>query len=342
MPFCARRPHLLRTVGATVVLAGVAAACSSSTTSTTTTSALPQKVVVSSVAGDQMSTLLGALYAESLLNAGLRVERRDPYPDWPSAYAALLNGSVQVVPDFSGDLLTYLHSIGATPATTTVPASTLEPSTTIEQAPGVTDSTTTTIELPTGEPKTVEEQVAVVKSLLPTALQVSNGSTAEHKQAIACSKAATDANTLGTYTDLGPVAGKLTLGGPAGFETSAPMGLATLASAYGATFKAFVVVTPDKVDAAVKAGTVDCAVVDSTDAVVTGESMTVLLDDKALVPPNGALAVMSTPGATSVVVAAVNAVDAKLTPPVIDGMTDQIVNKGQSPEYLASLFLQSS
>jgi osmoprotectant transport system substrate-binding protein len=342
VPLRAHRPHLLRAVGATVVLAGVAAACSSGSTSTTTISALPQKVIVSSVAGDQMSTLLAALYAEALLNAGLRVERRDPYPDWPSAYAALQSNTVQVVPDFSGDLLAYLHSIGATPSTTTVPPSTVEPTTTIELPPGVTDAPTTTIELPVGDPKTVEDQVAVVKSLLPATLQVSNGSSAEHKQAIACSKAATDASTLGTYTDLGPVAAKLTLGGPAGFETSTPMGLASLTATYGATFKAFVALTPDKVDAAVKAGTVDCAVVDSTDAVITGESMTVLLDDKALVPPNGALAVMSTPGATSEVVTAVNAIDTKLTLSVVDGMTDQIVNKAQSPEYLASLFLQSS
>jgi osmoprotectant transport system substrate-binding protein len=324
-----------------VALVCIVAGCGSNSSSATTTITLPQKVVVSSVAGDEMSTLLAALYAEALLNAGLRVVRKDPYPDWPSAYAALQSDAVQVVPGFSGDLLTYLHSIGATPATTTTPPSTVASSSTVA-AQAVDDTTTTTVVLPTGDPKTVEDQVAVTRTLLPDTLQISNGSTAERKQSIACSQKATEADTLGTYTDLGPVASKLVLGGPAGFETSTPLGLATLSASYGATFKQFVPITEDAIDAAVKAGTVDCVVVDSTDPVITAETMTLLLDDKALVPPNGALAVLSTPGATSDVVTAVNGIDAKLTMSAVDQMTDQIVNKKQSPEYLASLFLQSS
>lgn len=332
----------MRAVAATVALAGVASACGSDKAATTTTITLPQKVVVSSVAGDPVSQLLAALYAEGLQNAGLRVVRRDPFPDAAAAYAAVKDNMVQVVPGFSGDLLDYLHSIGATPATTTTPPSTLDPATTLEPIPGDTGATTTTIALPVGEPRTVDEQEAVVRSLLPAELQVSKPSTAERKQVIACSKMATEADTLGTYTDLGPAAGKLILGGPAGLETSTPLGLATLKSSYGAEFKSFVPLDPTGVAAAVKAGTVDCAVVLSTDPAISGESMTALLDDKALVAPNGALALISTPGATSDVTTAINAVTAKLTMAVLDGMTDQVANKGKSPEYLASLFLQAS
>ncbi|MCU1503209.1 MAG: hypothetical protein JWM12_2563, partial [Ilumatobacteraceae bacterium] len=166
MPLRIRRPHRLRAVVLIVALVCIVAGCGSNSSSATTTITLPQKVVVSSVAGDEMSTLLAALYAEALLNAGLRVVRKDPYPDWPSAYAALQSDAVQVVPGFSGDLLTYLHSIGATPATTTTPPSTVASSSTVA-AQAVDDTTTTTVVLPTGDPKTVEDQVAVTRTLLP-------------------------------------------------------------------------------------------------------------------------------------------------------------------------------
>jgi glycine betaine/choline ABC-type transport system substrate-binding protein len=70
--------------------------------------------------------------------------------------------------------------------------------------------------------------------------------------------------------------------------------------------------------------------------------MTILLDDKALVSPNGAFALISTPGATSGVTAAINAVTAKLTTQVLANMMNEIISKGTSPEEIASLYLQQS
>jgi osmoprotectant transport system substrate-binding protein len=349
------RRFALRTAGAVVVLASVASACgSSSGSSASTTIALPQRVIVTRIGTDKESELLAALYSQALQNAGLRVARKDAVSDRATAYSQLESDAVQVVPEYSGDFLAYLQSTGATPSTTTPPSSTATASTvtasnavanTLATVPGasIPEITTTTAEpLPTGTPRTIDEQMAVIRSLLPPTVSASTAANAERKQVIACSSKAVNAHTLGTYTDLGVAAADLVLGGPAGFDTSTPMGLASLKDTYAATFKSFVPLADDKIDASVKAGTIDCAVLSSVSPVVAGETMTILLDDKALVSPNGAFALISTPGATSGVTAAINAVTAKLTTQVLANMMNEIISKGTSPEEIASLYLQQS
>ena len=337
-----------------VALAGIVSACGSDdAASTTTTIALPQAVIVSHVDGDPTSQLLSALYAQGLENAGLRVIRKDPIGDRSVYYDALQKGTVEVMPELTGDLLAYLHSIGATPqtTTTTVATSTEATSTTVVQGGGPTlapapttvadtePATTTTLP---ANPRTVTDQVDVIRSLLPFELSVSDASTAEVKQVIACSKAATDAHTLGTVTDLGPVADQLVLGGPAGFETSEPLGLATLADSYHATFKNFVALTDDQIADAVKNGTVDCVALSSANPVIAAQTMTTLLDDKALVDPNATLALVNAKAGTPEVLQALDAVSTKLTPAALSTMLDQMASKGQSPDYLASVFLSTS
>ena len=340
-----RRRSLLRVVAGVVAFGAVAAGCGSDAATTTTTIALPQRVVLTRVGGDTQSELVFALYAQALEDAGLRVVRKDPVADRAALYAAIKDGSVQLVPDFSGEFLDYLKSTGATPATTvaetTVPVSV--PADTLGTTPGATIDTlptTTTLPLPEGPPRTLDQQEAVIRSLLPSTLTTSTVSTAEDKQVVACSADAVEKYTLGTDTDLGVASADLVLGGPTGFTTATPFGANAIADAYNATFKDVVELAPADIAAAVKDAKVDCVVVASTDPVIGAEKLTALLDDKALVPPNGALAVIDATAATPEVTAAINAVNAKLNPTALANLVDQVVNKGQAPDYLASLFLQ--
>lgn len=356
-----RHRPILRAVAAVVAFGAVAAGCGSSDTATTTTTiALPTRVVMTRVAGNTESELLFALYSQALEDAGLRVVRKDAVPDRAALYAAVQSGSVQLAPDFSGQFLDYLTSTGATPATTvasTVPDTTAgtgaasstpgtAPGSTPGSAPG-TDAlgsdalpTTTALPLPDGPPRTVDQQEAVIRSLLPATLTTSTVSTAEDKQVVACSAGAVAKHTLGTDTDLGVASADIVLGGPTGFETAKPFGAAAIEAAYNATFKDVVTLAPADIAAAVKDGKVDCVVVDSTDPVIGAQKLTVLLDDKALVPPNGAFALVTTAAATPEVTVAINAVNAKLTTAAFADLVDQVVNKGREPDYLASLFLQ--
>ena len=182
----------------------------------------------------------------------------------------------------------------------------------------------------------------MIRSLLPFELSISDASTAEDKQVIACSAAATDAHTLGTLTDLGAVADQIKLGGPTGFETSTPLGLETLADSYHADFAQFVPLAADQVADAVKNGTVDCAVVSSVDPVIADQTMTVLLDDKALVDPNAVVALVNGQAGTAEVLQALNTVDTKLTQADLTSMLGEMANKGQAADYLASVFLSKA
>ncbi|MFT3852246.1 MAG: glycine betaine ABC transporter substrate-binding protein [Ilumatobacteraceae bacterium] len=349
-----RRSRALRALTACIALATIAAACGSDDGAGTTTIALPQTVIVTHVDGDPTSQLMGALYAQALENAGLRVIRKDPIGDRTVYYQALQQGTVEIVPELTGDLLTYLHSIGATPhpaTTTTAPTTTTIPGETVPSVP-VEDSTTaattttdagptTTTTLPTN-PRTVTDQATVLRALLPFELSISEPSTAEVKQVIACSQTATEAHTLGTITDLGAVADQITLGGPAGFETSTPLGLGTLADSYHANFKQFVPLTDDQIADAVKNGTVDCVATSSVNPVIAAQTMTVLLDDKALVDPNAVMALVNGTAGTATVLQALNGVDSKLTQTDLTTMLGEMANNKQSPDYLASVYLSTT
>ncbi len=348
-----RRFRALRVTAVCLALAVVGAACGSDEVATTTTVALAQSVIVSHVAGDPTSELLSAIYAQALENAGLRVVRKDPIGDRSVYYDALQKGTVEVMPELTGDLLAYLHSIGATPQTTTTTvatSTTVLPGASVASTPdgaaATSTSTTSTVPAPTttlpADPRTVVDQTAVIRSLLPFELSVSDPAAAEVKQVIACSKAATDAHTLGTVTDLGAVADQIVLGGPAGFETSEPLGLGTLADAYHATFKQFVPLTDDQISDAVKNGTVDCAALSSANPVISAQTMTVLLDDKALVDPNAPIALVNGKAGSPDVLQALDAAGTKLTQEQLSSMLDQMANKKQSPDYLASVFLSTS
>ena len=126
-----------------LTVAGLAiSACGDGSADITLTVPPTPRIIVTSVAGDPQSELLAAIYSRVLEDAGFRVVRRDPVSlDRAGYIAALQDGDVQLIPDWSGDLLSYLSSLpDAPPAPTTVvpsgPATTAAP---------VTVPTTTTI-----------------------------------------------------------------------------------------------------------------------------------------------------------------------------------------------------
>jgi len=87
---------------------------------------------------------------------------------------------------------------------------------------------------------------------------------------------------------------------------------------------------------------VDCVVVSSVDPVIADQTMTVLLDDKALVDPNAVVALVNGQAGTAEVVQALNTVDTKLTQADLTSMLGEMANKGQAADYLASVFLSKA
>ena len=123
---------------APVTLAALAlAACGSSSSESPSTSILvAPKITVTSVKGDPRSQLFAAIYARVLEDNGYRVSRKDPVELDRAGYLdALAAGEFQVIPDSTGELLSFAYSQPDAPvAPTTVvpdaPASTVAPATT--------------------------------------------------------------------------------------------------------------------------------------------------------------------------------------------------------------------
>lgn len=129
-----------RRVASLLLASFVLAACGGDDDSTATTLAPQPRVTVSSVKGDAASELLGAIYARLLEDAGFRVSRRDPVDMPREQYIAELEaGSIDVLTDWTGDLVVYLYADRDTPPSTSVPDS---PATT---AAPITIPTTTTV-----------------------------------------------------------------------------------------------------------------------------------------------------------------------------------------------------
>ncbi len=218
-----------------VALAAVAfTACSSNDSTPASTLQLPPRIAVTSVKGDPESQLLAAIYARVLEDGGFRVARKDPVEmDRAQYYQAIQDGTFQLIPDYSDDLLQFVYSLpdaSPLPSTSlpTGPASTLAPvivTTTTLVPPETTvsgetttsiggatttsavttttaaiattlvgDTTTTEVPKP-GNGHSIVEQVLALNAGLPSTLIVNNGSLAENKQVIACSADAMTANS---------------------------------------------------------------------------------------------------------------------------------------------------
>lgn len=142
-----------------LTVAGLAiTACGDGSADTSLTLPPTPRIIVTSVAGDPQSELLAAIYSRVLEDAGFRVVRRDPVDlDRAGYIAALQDGSIQLIPDWSGDLLSYLYELPDAPSapTTVVPSgpattgapvtvpTTLPPTTTAASTTTVAAATTT-------------------------------------------------------------------------------------------------------------------------------------------------------------------------------------------------------
>ncbi len=124
----------MRCLGPAALAALAFTACSSDDSTTPEiTLQLPPRIAVTSVKGNPESQLMAAIYARVLEDGGFRVARKDPVDmDRAQYYQAIQDGTFQLIPDYSDDLLQFVYSLpDASPLPSTSlpagPASTLAP-----------------------------------------------------------------------------------------------------------------------------------------------------------------------------------------------------------------------
>ncbi len=375
-------------------------ACSDDETTTTSTVQLPPRIVVTSVKDDPQSELLAAIFARVLEDGGFRVGRRDAVDlDRAGYYQAMQDGSFQLIPELTGDLLAFVYSQpGAEPAPTTVvptgPATTQAPvtipttttvppetttgdttadttadttgdttadttadttgetSTTADTSTTVADTTTTadpasttsTTVAPVTNGRSLAEQIVAINAGLPDALVVTNGVSAEDKQIIACTATAMEANAeieLTTLTNLASIAPDIRLGAPQSFFDDEVSGLPAWERYYGGEFDDTVTVEDDALEAAITDDTADCFVMNSLDALITTEDLTILEDDQLMVPTNAVIALMASTVATPEAIFAIDNLVSSLTTERLNQMLNQIVNNGADPVVVANAFVDT-
>ena len=278
------------------------AACGDSK-ATESTVAVKPKITVSSTT-DPTSVMLAEIYGQALEKAEFRVARKKPFDTPEALYAAVQSGAVQL----TGATMQALYSW-------------------VQSQSGSTDALPTTTAL----------QIDAISKGLPATLKLAATSTAEDKEVIFCSATLTQANTIVTLTDLGTKPLTATLAAPDGFDTATPLGAGALKDTYQIQFKSVVPTAADKIIDAVTAGTADCGVGRSGDPALAPVTFTVLQDDKALVPNDVMLPLLSADAATADVLSVVDATSARLTSEQLRSLMQRLKD-GASPELAANEF----
>ncbi|MEQ1699846.1 MAG: glycine betaine ABC transporter substrate-binding protein [Ilumatobacteraceae bacterium] len=253
------------------------------------------------------------------------------------------------VADTTGD--TTADTTGdTTPAgtSTTVIVDTTVADTVAETTPAETTTTdpnaTTTTEAPIANGRTVAEQVIAINSGAPSPLHVNNGASAEKKSVIACTAEAMDANAgtqFITLTDLASIAPNIRLAGNAAYVADDALGYPALQRYYGGEFKDIVTVEDDAVAEAVTNGDADCFALNSLNPIIGTEGMTILLDDKVMIPSNAVVALVNGDVTTPEAIFALDSISSALTTERLNQMLNEIINNGADPVVVANAFVDT-
>ncbi|WP_226360104.1 ABC transporter substrate-binding protein [Pseudonocardia sp. ICBG1142] len=284
-----RRTRLLTAVAATVTAAFALTACGGGSDPLAgggQSGSGDQNTVVVGAANFTESQILSSVFAQALQAKGVTVETRPPIGSREAYVPALKDGSIDLIPDYSGTLLQYLDKSAA------------------QTQP--------------------DEVYTALQSTLNTAaptLTVLNRAEAENKDAVVVTRETAQRLNATSIADIAPRCGELVFGGPPEFQTR-PDGIPGLQKTYNCSFKSYrsldaggtLTVT------ALKNGDVQAADLFTTDPAITANDFVVLDDPKSNFAAQNVVPLINKAKVTPQVADALNAVTAKLTTQELIGM----------------------
>lgn len=300
--------HPMRIVSAlvgVVALAGVAACGSGNANPLGSANNATKGEVVVGSANFPENVLLAEIYAQALEAKGVKVKRQFNIGSREIIYGQIQSGGLTVLPEYNGALLAYL------------------------------DKTTTA---------TSESQVnSELQSKLPPQLEILNSSAAEDKDSVTVTRKTADQYHLVSIADLAPVAKNMVLGGPPEFKTRL-QGIVGLHQVYGLTFKEFRPLDtagPITVQA-LKRGDIQAANLFTTDPSIPANGFVVLQDPKDLFSAQNVTPLVYRKGVNPTVVAALNAVSAKLDTSTLAELDKKVMTDKDDPSTVAKDWLASA
>ncbi|MDT4970824.1 MAG: osmoprotectant transport system substrate-binding protein [Pseudonocardiales bacterium] len=272
-------------------------------TSTATYPAGTGSITIGS-AGFSENEILAEIYAGAMQAKGVKVSKKLSIGERPLYIAALKDGSIDFIPEYSGSILSFLD--------------------------------------PKATAKTPADVYTALEAAVPATEAVLNPSAAQDSDTITVTKATADKNNLKTIGDLAPVASGMTLGAPQQFQTRAD-GVPALKTVYGVTFGTFtplqaggaITVT------ALKNGTVDAADIFSTDPSIAANNFVSLIDDKSMFAAQNIVPLVNKAKMTQTIADAANAVSAKLDTKTLAELVGKVQNDKQTAAAVAKAWLTS-
>ncbi len=260
-----------------------------------------QAVVVGS-ANFPESVLLAEIYAGALEEAGVDAETRPNIGSREVYLEGLLDGSIDVIPEYTGNLRLYFNEDASA-----------------------------------SEPEAVYEEL---QQALPEELTVLDYAEAEDKDAVVVTRETAEEYDLSSIGDLAPVAGDLALGGPPEWKTR-QTGVPGLKDVYGVEFGDFVELDaggPLTLRGLTR-GRIDAGNLFSTDPNVAAEDLVVLEDPESLFAAQNIVPVLRQDAATEEVTAALNDVSAALDTETLAGLVTRVVIDNEDADAVAQDFL---
>jgi osmoprotectant transport system substrate-binding protein len=236
--------------------------------------AKPDKIIVGS-ANFPESVVLAEIYAAALQSKGITVEKKLNIGNRETYLPGLKDGSIDLIPEYSGVLLQYLNK-----------------------------SATET---------SADDVYSALQKALPANLKVLDKSAAEDKDAVVVSKDTADKWSLKSIADLKAHVGEVTFGGAPEFQKR-PDGLPGLKKNYDldfAGYKSLDAGGPLTVNA-LKTNVVQAADLFTTDPAITVNNFVVLDDPKNNFAAQNVLPLINSGKASAEVVQVLNAIAAKL------------------------------
>lgn len=247
------------------------------------------------------SILLAHIYAGALKADGVNASTKTGIGSREVYLKALDEGSVDVMPEYTGGLALYYDKDFAE----------------------------------TDPDKTYE----ALEDLLPEGTAVLEKSAAEDKDSIVVTRETAEGKSLKTMDDLSEVAGELTLGAPSEFKTRS-QGIPGLKESYGIEFKTFRPLKAGQATSgALKNGQIDAANIFSTDPSIAANDFVVLEDTKKLFGSQNVVPLVRS-DVQEEVQSSLDEVSAKLTTDKLAELLKRTDIDKEDPDQVAADFLK--
>jgi osmoprotectant transport system substrate-binding protein len=240
------------------------------------------------------SQLLAEIYSQALEAKGVTVNRQFDLGSREKYFDGLKDGSIDLIPEYTGVLLQFNDK--------------------------------------TAEETAPDEVYAALQKALPSNLTVLDMAEAEDKDAVVVTKATADKWSLKSIEDLAPHCGEVVFGASPEFKTR-PDGIPGIKQRYNCTFKSFSSLEPGAITTkALLDDTVQAADIFTTDASIEANDLVVLEDPKNNFAAQNVVPLVNKDKASDTVKEALNAISAKLDTETLLDLNARL-NAPDKPDY---------